>query len=540
MLAIANEKKDADSLHKMALQLSRTGDKDSALFYLEQEKAIREKVGPTHRLIKIYADEAEVYRSIVDLEKAMSAIKKGEALIPKAKPTPYNADLYNRKAAILFELKQVDSCLVAVKKSQDISRSFNDSLNFFNNLTIEGACYRELGKYHKADLSLRTMLAKAQNRGDIDHCCLAAYNLANSYLTQNKPDSALIYVNHFLNADYSNQSDVVINDVYRYRVNAYEQLGEYKLALQFMDSAYELRLKTNDILINERIDETRIKHQLAVNSLEKEMLVKEKESAKLQLIIAILIGLLLSLGIVSFWYRRKKLLAINAELKTAVEFKNKLIAIVAHDIKNPMNGVVSLFRLYNDKMLEKEQLDAFFSKLESAAIDVNLLLDNLLNWVKSQDSNFNVHTVQIHTKELVQDIETTLASNLSNKHITLVTNFENMPEKFNSDLGMISLVLRNLISNSIKFSEENSQIELDIKRVNGSVDFVVKDYGIGMNETMVSNLFNGTRSAKGTNKEAGTGIGLKLVHEMVQKLNGTIHVKSKLGIGTEIRVSLPA
>lgn len=537
----------ADSLQTYVIGLSTQGKKDSALLLIEHVVQMRKQTGNQQELLRAYLDKIEILRSIADLERAIELVEYCETHFAALEKIYLQADLQNRKAAVLFEMKDMDGALKAVKKSQQLAKEMGRRALRFSNYNIEGAIYREQHNQQQAIAVLRNSAAWAKEIGNIDELCLGYYNLAQTYYNQNMPDSALYYANGFLEVDFSGQSRPVIEHVYNLIAESYEKQGRYDLAYYYLDTTHSLRKESMDKILKARVGESRMQSDLEIQKLNNEVLQTQNEHQKTQAYLLLLGVLLLLVLLAWFFFQRNQLKKIhhkqrelNQELQSSLAFKNKLIGIVAHDIRNPMNGVTGVIELFNRDMVEPHEFKQLMLKLEGAVKNVNLLVENLVNWVKSQGGDFTVNRSTFSLKEMVAEVAEQAKSLMDNKALTLQLQLHEAPETFTTDENMLSLILRNLLSNAIKFSHKGQKIHLEYRDGGNMHCITVKDEGVGMSEEKIKDILaDKSKSSSGTQSEKGTGLGLALCREMLAELGGKMHITSSPGQGTSINVHWP-
>jgi PAS domain S-box-containing protein len=222
--------------------------------------------------------------------------------------------------------------------------------------------------------------------------------------------------------------------------------------------------------------------------------------------------------------------------------KDKLFSIIAHDLKVPFNSILGFSELLMDEIREKryEELEMNVSFIRHSAMRAMNLLVNLLDWARMQTGNLEFSPEEIDLKALIYESVDLAADAAHRKSIAIHLN---MADAINihADRAMIHTVMRNLISNAIKFTARGGNVTISTERSGDSVKISVSDDGIGMNAQALATLFsaNGKLSAIGTEKEKGSGIGLILCKEFVEKHGGTIDVRSVIGTGSEFIVTIP-
>lgn len=276
----------------------------------------------------------------------------------------------------------------------------------------------------------------------------------------------------------------------------------------------------------------------------------------LQLWFKILVAFILVFGITLIFYLRtarlkqqKEVLAMMVEEKTndLIQInatKDKLFAIIAHDLKNPFNiilGYADLIITKFDAWSDKEKLE-MLSLLRDASEKAYNLLENLLNWSQSQRGTLKFEMENLNTADILNHSFQDVCSFAEKKGVTVRQDAETEQTIVIGDKNMLQLVCRNLLLNAIKFSYAGTEIKCSIKSLDNSTAlFSIKDSGIGMTEEKVKTLFNvkENQSTLGTSGEKGTGLGLVLCHDFIVKHGGKIWVESKPGDGATFFFTVP-
>ncbi|MCX6155434.1 MAG: ATP-binding protein [Candidatus Kapabacteria bacterium] len=230
-----------------------------------------------------------------------------------------------------------------------------------------------------------------------------------------------------------------------------------------------------------------------------------------------------------------KLLDINAT-------KDKFFSLIAHDLKNPLGNFKQISTMLADSyddFSEEERIE-FINTLKLSSENIYSLLENLLIWSNSPRGLIKIKITEINIKALSDKILDLFTVSAKNKSIEL-HNYITQDSTVLSDINLLSTIFRNLISNSIKFTNENGRISLSLKIDVNYLIISVCDNGIGMSKETSSKLFQIKRniSTPGTMNESGTGLGLILCKEFIEKLGGSIWVESQLGQGSTFIFSIP-
>ncbi|AXJ01217.1 Signal transduction histidine kinase [Cyclonatronum proteinivorum] len=240
--------------------------------------------------------------------------------------------------------------------------------------------------------------------------------------------------------------------------------------------------------------------------------------------------------------KQQRLIAMQAnDLKQLNEVKDRFFSIIAHDLRGPFMGIRGLIELIRDhrEELDDEKYEEVLDLLHSSAENHSKLLDNLLNWARIQLNQVKVTPAETNVRQVMQAAAASWELPAQSKSLRF--NMQLSDFQLTTDQNMIITILRNLISNAVKFSWPDSEIILKTYKDDRTAVFEIQDFGTGMSEKQLRKLFTLEKevSHKGTSEETGTGLGLVLVSDMVKMLNGTIEVKSKKGIGTLFRVKIP-
>ncbi len=233
----------------------------------------------------------------------------------------------------------------------------------------------------------------------------------------------------------------------------------------------------------------------------------------------------------------------NIQLEHLNATKNKFFSIIAHDLKNPFQAIFGFSELLmrNHDDFEENQKLELLTMIKTSSESAFNLLENLLHWARTQTDTIRYNPAQIKISELIeQNIELTKAS-AENKSISLVSEIDSNCSVY-ADNNMINLVIRNLLSNAIKFTKEEGSIVIkcyDVKPDELAVS--ITDTGIGMSKENIDKLFRIDEyfSTTGTSGESGTGLGLIICKEFVEKNKGKISIESEPGIGSTFTFTLP-
>ncbi len=229
------------------------------------------------------------------------------------------------------------------------------------------------------------------------------------------------------------------------------------------------------------------------------------------------------------------------QLKTLNASKDKFFSIIAHDLRNPIAGFLNLTEVLTnnfDVFSEKESKE-FIGAMNQASKQLYNLLENLLQWSRSQTGNITYEPKFVSVRKMVDNTIDELMINIENKSIKININIDEKTLVF-VDENMITTVIRNLISNAIKFTHPEGLISIRCVKKDEHVELSVIDNGVGIKKEDQKKLFRIDQhlTTQGTSEERGTGLGLILCKEFIEKNNGEIWVESELNKGSAFKFTL--
>lgn len=222
--------------------------------------------------------------------------------------------------------------------------------------------------------------------------------------------------------------------------------------------------------------------------------------------------------------------------------KDKLFAIIGHDLRSPFNNILTLTELLrdNENKANSESVAIYLDMIASTSTSTLKLLESLLEWSHSQTGQTNFKSEKINVIALILEVQE-LAQNIAFAKNVSIQEPNVQPLEIVSDAKLLKTILRNLLSNAIKFTKSGGAIAISVKEKKNTVEFVVSDTGVGMSNQLSEKLFNiaTNSSLPGTANEKGSGFGLVICKEFVEKLGGKIWVESQLGKGSDFKFTLP-
>ena len=241
---------------------------------------------------------------------------------------------------------------------------------------------------------------------------------------------------------------------------------------------------------------------------------------------------------------KEELTELNAELLKANKEKDKFFSIIAHDLRSPLSGIMSITNLMveESETFTNKERDEVVINIRDSSVALYKLLENLLEWSRLQRGALEYKPIEVPLRYLIDMTFELIKANADKKNLR-INNTVPLELLIFADSNMLNGIFRNLISNAIKFTPEGGIIEIggELMAETNECKCYVSDNGVGMDEQLLKKLFRIDQhvTTKGTNKETGTGLGLILCKEFVEMHGGRIWVESELGNGSTFYFTLP-
>lgn len=474
------------------------------------------------------------------------------------------ATTYTELAKIYASINEYEKALEHYKDALSIFRRINNEAKQAICIHAIGDIYMMTNEGEKAYENYVLSLQILRQKNDFPEEKAAVYNsVAKYYLALRSPDRALANLRLSYPLALSSQNQPLLKDTYSLMSKAYRELGDYKKALEYS----ELKMALEDFIHNEKNDRKLLKMQsryvlnqkqslidhLEVNRIQKEFELEEQKRFKNFLVILVgLVAIIFVLLLILFIFQRKsnkklktanlKVNAQNDELEDLNATKDKFFSIISHDLKGPLNSLTSFSGLLmnHTSSLTTEEIQMLAKDLDKSLKNLFSLLENLLQWSRSQTGTIEFTPEEFDLTEMLVDNKKLLDQQAENKNISIEV-MSTRPILAKAHPNSVTTVVRNLLSNAIKFTNEGGQIKMGITEEKHQYVVKIADNGVGMPKEVANKIFriDTKHSTPGTAKEKGTGLGLILCKEFIEKNGGKIWVKSEEGKGTLFSFSLP-
>lgn len=519
--------------------------------------------------LQMIIDLGEAHRALGNYEIGISYLKTADYYCNSNKKLYLKAKIYNRLSAIYYEMQDFQKSIELAEKSLKICLKISDMRLVADNQILIGSSLNYQKKYDEALSYLfnAETIFKKESPQDLPY---VLNNICLTFINKGDYDKAEFYGLLSYNIAIKDSIKPYVYLSSKFLLSTYEKKKDIRNAYKFLSivgywadniSASAERQKVLDGV--NRLNEIRVKSE--IENYQK-TIFQDAKIKELNLFIIILlasIALLVISAMIVFIQKTKKLKNQNIklvelnekitnqkdeilqkveELRIANASKNKFFSIIAHDIRAPFHSILGLTDIlqHDYHILSDNERIEIINMLNTSSNNIFKLLDNLLKWSQSQTGNIQFKPEKIELKPLIESVVELMQQNAVSKGIKLAFYYTE-ELRISADKNMIDTVIRNLISNAIKFTKPNGSIDVILVRNNNNAKVVVKDSGIGITEEDLSKIFNIDEKnvSKGTDGETGSGLGLLLCKEFVEKNNGIMQVESKENEGSSFAFLIP-
>ena len=531
---------------------NRLGIYDQAIDYVNKALSISIRLMDNYNLSYIYHMRGLIYMNSSMFDSSLVSFRKSLEYRKKLKLQSGVASSYLNIGTVLFKKANYDSSFIYYNQALEIFKRMDDIVGTANVYKCLGEYYNQKGDFNGALENFKKSMILVKGFG----------------IPQVNKEAAegLIYT--------------------------YSKLGDFKKALYFHEYATRIKDSISNNLYIQKITRLTENFKFEIKNKEQEVVQKQKEEIltdrikyqrnQLRFAIAAFIMMVVFVGIIIFFYRDKNkaynalnlknneiaelnkgLIEANREILvqkeeiesqrdillkqsedlTQLNFtKDKLFSIIGHDLRAPFNSIIGFSEVIKDDIKDSnfEDIEEMNNLINQAGITTLRTLENLLSWAKTQTKQVIIYKENINITKIISDNINDFYPQANLKKINILFNSSTEIEVF-TDRNMFGTILRNLISNSVKYSNQGGTITITALKNGDHAEVSIQDNGIGMSQEIKNNLFknNINLSTLGTSNEKGTGLGLSICIDFIKKLNGNIWVESEVNKGSTFRVKLP-
>jgi len=542
-----------------------------ALEYFFKALTLAERIKNKTEIGYAYNNIGDIYARQKNDSLALIHFQKAFNIFEKTKNKTGQAYVFNQMSLVYINLQKFDEAIYYINKTIELRNEIKDHIGI-------AVCYRNMGDvymmqsdYKKANEFYIKSLVIDKKINAFLGLAYTYNHIGQLYSKMGFFDMAIPYLDSALHMGEKIKSLEVQNIASRELGYVYAQMNDFRKAYFYTDRHKNL----NDSLINleagSRI--TQLTMQYNFEKQQEEVERKNEQELKKQHLIRniLLTGISVTLIIILLILRynfivrksrkelqlknilieeqKEELIQKNTQLienekiiRQANATKDKFFSIIAHDLKSPFSSIFGFSNLlYSEfESFDQKSQKEYLFNISQVSENAYKLLQNLLEWARSQTGQIDYSSEEINIGLLVNDNITLLNSIATNKEIILKNNI-NFQTYAMGDTNMVNTVIRNLISNAIKFSFKGGTVTVSCEEMNDFLQISVADSGIGLTEEEKKNLFRIDVKFKkdGTEKEKGTGLGLILSKEFVERNGGEIWVESQKNVGSTFIFTLP-
>jgi len=528
---------------------------------ISEELKIRGLTGNNYNNIGI------VYASMGNYPKAIEYFKKSLDIFKDYGHASMLGTLINI-ADMYSKNKQYDLALEYNNSALDISREVKDTACTAIVLYNMGESLHNTGQNEKALEYLQESQAISKRIQDVEGVSFSYNLLARIYFEQAQYREAISYAEKSIENITTAGNKEILLEAYHLLYKAYGQKKNFQRSLYFRDKEIAMKEEMFSIEKEREANNLQAEYDLQSKQHEIEMLEKDKALQQREIIRdkfrtkTYIAGLTLLILIITYLIisnqRRKKFNVLlkernaaiitqkekideqNAHLERLNTVKNKLLSIISHDFRSPLNSLQSMVELIGDGTLTAADIQQM-SKLMSEKLNVTVqLVENMLHWAKSQMDGTALNAEHFDLQKVVEENVRLAKGHADTKRVHISAQVATPAIAF-ADKATVDIVIRNLMNNAIKFSRAGDRLSLSVVDQEKFVKITVQDTGTGIPAEKQSKLFDGVTgfTTPGTSNEKGTGLGLPLCKELVEKNGGTIWFESEPGKGSSFMFTIP-
>ena len=464
-------------------------------------------------------------------------------------------------------LLKVGSEYLELTQLEPALNNLTQSLRIFSNTKNEygkalalgkiGKIYAEKRVFHIAEKNITNALSILENYNDSKTLSIYYRYLAEIYRDKKNMSAALDYSHISLSIASHSNLQPQIRDAYKLLTELYTIQGDLDNAFECQSNYINTRDKINREETIRAMADMQTDYEVAQKQAEVDLLNKQRLAQRY-----LVVGLfaVLSLTIIFFIFqfiavqkrkilhkklvsRKEELQQQRDELEKLNRVKDRFFSIISHDLRGPINVLNGTTLLIRDFINSRnyEELEELTVNMEYSVKKVQNLLDNLLEWAVSQQGEFPYKPEELRMHEVCQNVLNIFVTMAATKSINLTYELKSGAELIYADLNSLMTILRNLISNAIKFTRKNGNVQIFGEKKDGVYIVKISDTGVGIHPDKQEDIFiiSDDKSTWGTAKEKGLGIGLSLVHEFVKMNKGEITVDSVYNSGSTFTFTIP-
>lgn len=565
-LSLKNSLTHADSVNltidysNIANDYLDLGEYDEAYYYFTQSYRLAQHTNDSLRIAIALHNIGRVFKELGQYDQALKHLDLAQQLSYRINDYEGIAYYYDEVGDVLLRQGKYDTALKVLMRSLGQIRLQNLGVLEPRTLTKIANTYLFNNDFKNA-LAYYDSTYRLHERTN-NYFGIAEVELGRGvvYMKQRKYDEALKFINHSLELAIAHNARVLETRCYNRLSDLWENKGNYARALEYFklfkqleDSIFsqemQAKLLRDQVRFETEAKDSEIAQLSRLQDIKDDQ-IKKQEFIRNILVVVMALSVILLATVYRSGQRRRQINMLllkhqeemekrSEELERLNQVKDKFFSIISHDLRSPINALSGLLDLLDRGALPQEEFPKHINELRTRFNHTRTLLNNLLDWTLLQMDKLNVQASKIELRKIVEE-NVQLLGHAQNKKIQLINDVPPGTYAY-ADANTINLVIRNLMTNAIKFTNDGGIVQVATEEKEDEWVVCVTDNGIGINPDVLKILFDKTApyTTRGTANEKGTGLGLILCKEFVEKNGGKISVESEAGKGSTFRFTVP-
>lgn len=503
--------------------------------------------------VRLYQQQGRSFLEMKEYPASLQSLQRARNLAAQAKCNSEWCDILYAIGQNYEEQKQYQQALMVLSGAQKKAHAHHLDyleMNVLNDLSKVSLHLQHIDDAKRFAFMKRTISLKLH---DLNCVNISNYLIARAFFTGNELDSASHYNAMALENALNKGRDSTERDIWILQSEIMALKGKALAALEALEKAQELESKIASSKQKLRVEYLR--QEMTILKAERE--AKQRINDRLQregliwhflfviLALAVLISLFLLFKI-RIQQKANRILIVQNEqieeqkdqLEKLSQVKNQLFAVISHDLRSPLWAIQAVLDTLNEPDLQPEDRSRWINLLYQQTAKTSVLLENLLLWAKIQMNSYKPTNEVFKLHSILDELNENIKVIFAEKKVNIIN--EVHPDfTLNSDPVMIRMALRNLLTNAVKFSQEGQCVEIKADQTSENLAIHIVDHGIGMTEEQLQKALDGQLSRFGTKGEVGSGMGLSLVKQFLEKQDGKLLGQATIDQGCVFTIVLP-
>jgi Signal transduction histidine kinase len=572
-----NKAEIANSFQNLGLLYSNLGSYEKAKEYYDLALAIYIDNNDERKLAALLTSLGNIEKDNKHFEEALADYKRALSYREKIGEKKDIAASLNNLGVVYGELEQSSKAISSFTDALKIRKEINDINGQITTYNDFGNFYEKSGNAGKAQTCFEEAYRLAIQNHNNYYISLCARKIAEQLIANNQLDKAIGLLNiahdsvqRLNNPELHKRAHLAMYEYFRKIKNPEKALENYVAYNEIDDNQQKAQTTQKILSINQNLELEKRNNQIKNIEAEVKLLKQNSDFQALKLrqqkylLVFLIFAMFMAIVTIALYYSRYKikkkhnkqleeqyamieeanqrLKENEAALVKLNATKDRYFMVIAHDIKNPLSSLLNLSQLIIEKYesLKDEEIQDFNKMIYESATNLYNLLENLLSWARSNTNRIRFNPLPMKLLPIVNNIVLLNKLSAVNKKIELTNNVPEDIEVY-ADLQMLTLIIRNLVSNALKFTPEGGTVTVTAVDKFSIIEISVIDTGLGISTSDAEKLFKLEThyTTQGTGNESGTGLGLILVKEFVEKNKGKISFSSEQGKGSTFTFTLP-